>query len=192
MTRHRETPTWVPVTQDSLRNLQPGVVAGGVVQTFNTRTGAVVLTSLDVTDALGFIPAASAGSGITDGDYGDVIVSGGGTIMMLDSGVVTTFARTMLDDTTAAGVRATLGLGSLALQNTINNADWSGADLSVANGGTGASTAPAARTSLDLYSTAEVDALVAGGGGGGAIIEIDGGDASNSGTAYLELDGGTA
>ena len=91
---------------------------------------------------------------------------------------ITGFGRSLIADSNSTEGRATLGLGSLAEQNTINNDDWSGTDLSVANGGTGASTLTgivkgngasafsAASEGTDYYAPGGTDVAVADGGTG--------------------------
>ena len=68
----------------------------------------------------------------------------------VETSAISTFGGSLVDDADAAAARTTLGLGTLATANTINNDQWSGTDLTVSNGGTGASSAAAARTNLDV------------------------------------------
>jgi phage-related tail fiber protein len=98
-------------------------------------TNPTTLAGYGITDAQGLDAELTALAGLVSAADRLPYFTGSGTAALA---TYTAFARTLDGAVDAAAARTTLGLGSLALLSSINNGNWSGAALTVSNGGTGA------------------------------------------------------
>lgn len=114
----------------------------------------------------------------------------------VDVTAVTAYAATLIDDASASEARTTLGLGTMAVQAASAVAITGGTvigitDLAVADGGTGASTASAARTALGLAIGSDVQAYDADLAAIAALTPTDNNVIVGNGSAWVAESGNT-
>ncbi|MEM7002405.1 MAG: hypothetical protein AAF529_16570 [Pseudomonadota bacterium] len=138
--------------------------SGGRFQLIATsRTAYSQLQNVSATDRV--LGRASAGAGVVE----EIVCTAAG--------------RAILAAADAPAQRAALGLGSLSTASAINNANWNGAALTVANGGTGATTAAGARTALGLGALATLGSVNNGNWNGAALTIANGGTGATTAAA---------
>lgn len=118
-------PTWLVSIPYTKITAKPTTIAGygitdNLVNTFNTRTGAVTLSSADVTNALAFTPVTNARTLTINGTTFDLTANRSWTIStggISDTTALMRKANNLLDLASISAARINLGLGTAALQS---------------------------------------------------------------------------
>lgn len=136
-----------------------GGTGGTTASAARTALGLAIGTDVQAYDA-----ELAAIAGLTSAADKGIQFTGSGTAATYD---LTAAGKALLDDADASAQRTTLGLGTISTQAASNVSISGGTitgitDIAVADGGTGASTAAAARTNLSAAALSQTQEVLAG------------------------------